>query len=89
MDPTYTVTYNGNNNTAGSVPTDGTSYIGGVSLVYNANSAAGGTGIAPSSSGSYYTAFSTQLILDNTGSFINTNGYTFGGWNSYFICSMD
>jgi uncharacterized repeat protein (TIGR02543 family) len=54
--------------------------IGGARLVYNANSAAGGIGTAPSSSGTYYTAFSTQPVVDNT--FTNTNGYTFGGWNT-------
>jgi uncharacterized repeat protein (TIGR02543 family) len=56
--------------------------IGGARLVYNANLAAGGTGTAPSSSGTYYTAFSTQPVVDNTGPFTNTNGYTFGGWNT-------
>ena len=56
--------------------------IGGARLVYNSNSAAGGTGTAPSSSGTYYTAFSTQPVVDNTGSFTNTNGYVFGGWNT-------
>jgi uncharacterized repeat protein (TIGR02543 family) len=137
---TFTVTYNGNENTSGNAPVDGsspynaganvtvlgntgspvlaktgyqfagwntladgsgTSYvggdeftiivnttlyaqwiIGGARLVYNANSTAGGTGTAPSSSGTYYTAFSTQPVVDNTGSFTNTNGYTFGGWNT-------
>ena len=56
--------------------------IGGVRLLYNANSAAGGSGTAPSSSGTYYTAFSTADVVGNTGSFTNTNGYTFGGWNT-------
>ena len=135
---TYTVTYNGNTNTSGTAPVDGSSpytaganvtvlgntgtltktgyqfagwntaangtgtnyvggdtftinanttlyaqwIIGGARLVYNANSAAGGTGTAPPSSGTYYTAFSTQPVVDNTGSFTNTNGYTFGGWNT-------
>jgi len=54
--------------------------IGGVRLVYNAGT--GGSGTAPSSSGTYYTAFSTQPVVDNTGPFTNTNGYTFGGWNT-------
>lgn len=54
--------------------------IGGVRLVYNANAASGGTGTAPPSSGTYYTAFSTQPIVGNT--FTNTNGYIFGGWNT-------
>ena len=135
---TYTVTYDGNTSTEGSVPTDelspysagfnvtvlgntgtlvktgyqfagwntaadgsGTNYvggntftinanttlyanfiIGGVRLLYSANSAAGGTGTAPSSSGTYYTAFSEVDVVGNTGSFTNTNGYTFGGWNT-------
>ena len=52
--------------------------IGGTRLVYNANS--GGSGTAPPSSGTYYTAFSTQPVVDNT--FTNTNGYTFSGWNT-------
>ena len=53
--------------------------VGGVRLVYNAGT--GGTGTAPSSSGTYYTAFSTQPIVGNTGSF--TNGTkVFGGWNT-------
>jgi uncharacterized repeat protein (TIGR02543 family) len=53
--------------------------IGGVRLVYNAGT--GGTGTAPSSSGTYYTAFSTADVVDNTGSF--TNGTkVFGGWNT-------
>jgi uncharacterized repeat protein (TIGR02543 family) len=54
--------------------------IGGTRLVYNANS--GGSGTAPPSSGTYYTAFSTQPVVGNTGPFTNTNGYTFGGWNT-------
>jgi uncharacterized repeat protein (TIGR02543 family) len=134
---TYIVTYIGNTNTGGSVPTDGsspyasgstvtilgntessvlvktgyqfagwntaadgsgTSYvgantftinanttlyaqwiIGGVRLVYNAGT--GGTGTAPSSSGTYYTAFSTQPVVGNTGSFSN-GAKVFGGWNT-------
>jgi uncharacterized repeat protein (TIGR02543 family) len=56
--------------------------IGGVRLVYNANAATGGTGTAPPSSGTYYTAFSVQPIVGNTGPFTNTNGYVFGGWNT-------
>ena len=134
---TYTVTYNGNTNTGGSAPTDGsspynsgtsvtilgnsgsltksgvaifagwntsadgsgTNYVGGDTfnitqnttlyarwvaagsrLRYNAGT--GGSGTAPSSSGTYYTPFSTANIVGNTGSFTNTNGYTFGGWNT-------
>ena len=53
--------------------------IGGTRLVYNANS--GGSGTAPSSSGTSYTAFSTQPVVGNTGPFTNVNGYIFGGWN--------
>jgi uncharacterized repeat protein (TIGR02543 family) len=53
--------------------------IGGVRLVYNAGT--GGSGTAPSSSGTYYTAFSTQPIVDNTGSFTN-GSLVFGGWNT-------
>ena len=56
--------------------------IGGVRLRYNANSTAGGTGTVPSSSETYYTAYSIQPVVDNTGPFTNTNDYTFGGWNS-------
>jgi uncharacterized repeat protein (TIGR02543 family) len=54
--------------------------IGGVRLVYNAGTS--GSGTAPLSSGTYYTSFSTQPIVGNTGSFTNTSGYTFGGWNT-------
>jgi uncharacterized repeat protein (TIGR02543 family) len=135
---TYTVTYNGNTNTSGTVPTDGSSpytagstvtvlgnsgslqwpgyffagwntaadglgtnyvggdtftinantilyaqwIIGGARLFYSANSTAGGTGTAPSRSGTAYTAFSTKPVVDNTGPFTNANGYTFGGWNT-------
>jgi uncharacterized repeat protein (TIGR02543 family) len=42
----------------------------------------GGSGTAPSSSGTYYTPFSTADIVGNTGSFTNSNGYIFGGWNT-------
>jgi uncharacterized repeat protein (TIGR02543 family) len=53
--------------------------IGGVRLVYNAGT--GGSGTAPVSSGTYYTGFSTQPVVGNTGSF--TNGTkVFGGWNT-------
>ena len=53
--------------------------IGGVRLVYNAGT--GGSGTAPTSSGTYYTAFSTQPIVGNTGSFANGTK-VFGGWNT-------
>ena len=51
-------------------------------LRYNANAGTGGSGPAPSSSGTYYTPFSTANIVGNTGPFTNTNGYAFGGWNT-------
>ena len=53
--------------------------IGGVTLRYNAGT--GGTGTAPSSSGTSYTAFSTVNVVDNTGSFTN-GSLQFGGWNT-------
>ena len=55
--------------------------IGGVRLVYNANPATGGSGTAPTSSGTYYTAFSIQPIVGNTGPFLNGTK-EFGGWNT-------
>jgi uncharacterized repeat protein (TIGR02543 family) len=55
--------------------------IGGARLVYNANTAAGGSGTAPPSSGTYYTPFSTQTVVGNTGSFSN-GAKVFGGWNT-------
>ena len=134
---TYSVTYNGNTNTSGNAPLDGSSpytagssvtvlgntgspvlsktgytfsgwntaadgsgtnyvggntfninanitlyaqwIIGGVTLIYNGNGNTGGT--APSSSGTNYTAFSIQPIVDNTGSFTN-GALVFGGWNT-------
>jgi len=56
--------------------------IGGVRLRYFPNSSAGGSGTAPSSSETYYTAFSTQPVVGNTGSFINTISPVFAGWNT-------
>ena len=57
--------------------------IGGARLVYNANTAAGGSGTAPPSSGTYYTPFSTQPVVGNTGSFSNSDpAKVFGGWNT-------
>ena len=53
--------------------------IGGVRLVYNAGT--GGSGTAPSSSGTFYTAFSTVDVVGNTGSFTN-GSKMFGGWNT-------
>lgn len=52
--------------------------IGGARLVYNAN---GGSGTAPASSGTYYTPFSTQSVVGNTGAFSNGTR-VFGGWNT-------
>ena len=55
-------------------------FIIGTRLAYNAGGN-GGTGTGPSSSGTVYTAFSIQPVVGNT--FTNTNGYTFGGWNTF------
>jgi uncharacterized repeat protein (TIGR02543 family) len=56
------------------------SYIGGGSrLRYFAGT--GGSGTAPSSSGTYYTPFSTANIVGNTGSFSN-GSLVFAGWNT-------
>jgi uncharacterized repeat protein (TIGR02543 family) len=51
----------------------------GARLRYNAGT--GGSGTAPSSSGTYYTPFSTADIVGNTGSFSN-GSLVFGGWNT-------
>jgi uncharacterized repeat protein (TIGR02543 family) len=48
-------------------------------LRYNAGT--GGSGTAPSSSGTYYTPYSTADIVGNTGSFSN-GSLVFGGWNT-------
>jgi uncharacterized repeat protein (TIGR02543 family) len=134
---TFTVTYDGNDNTGGAAPTDGsspyssgtsvsilgnsgsltksgvavfagwntsadgsgTNYVGddtfnitqntilyarwvaaGSRLRYNAGTGSG-TGTAPSSSGTYYTPFSTANIVGNTGSFSN-GSLVFAGWNT-------
>lgn len=53
---------------------------GAARLVYNSNSAEGGAGTAPSSSGTYYTPFSSAGVVGST--FTNSNGYLFGGWNT-------
>ena len=55
-------------------------WIIGVRLRYLSNTAAGGTGTAPASSGTFYPAYGTADIVGNT--FTNTNGYIFGGWNT-------
>jgi uncharacterized repeat protein (TIGR02543 family) len=49
-------------------------------LIYNANPTSGGTGTAPSSSNTSYPPYSSVDVVNNT--FTNTNGYTFGGWNT-------
>jgi uncharacterized repeat protein (TIGR02543 family) len=49
-------------------------------LRYNAGT--GGSGTAPSSSGTYYTPFSSANIVGNTGSFTNTTSPVFAGWNT-------
>jgi uncharacterized repeat protein (TIGR02543 family) len=134
---TYTVTYLGNGNTGGNVPTDGsspynsgtsvtvlgnsgtltksgvalfagwntaadgsgTNYVGGDNFTITQNTTLyarwisagsriryfagnGGSGTAPSSSGTYYTPFSTANIAGNTGSFTNTTSPVFAGWNT-------
>ena len=53
--------------------------IGGVRLIYNGNGNTGGT--PPSSSGTFYTAFSTVDVVGNTGLFTN-GSLVFGGWNT-------
>jgi uncharacterized repeat protein (TIGR02543 family) len=49
-------------------------------LIYNSNTVSGGTGTAPVSSGTSYPPYTSVDIVNNT--FTNTNGYTFGGWNT-------
>ena len=134
----YTVTYNGNTNTSGTAPVDGsspytggstvtvlgnsgspvlaktgyqfagwntaadgsgTSYVGGNTFTINADTTlyaqwipqlsgvtllyaagTGGSGTAPSSSGTTYPTYSTQPVVGNAGF---TNGaLVFGGWNT-------
>jgi uncharacterized repeat protein (TIGR02543 family) len=53
--------------------------IGGVQLVYNFGT--GGSGTPPPSSGTTYPTFSTQPVVDNTGTFTRS-GFTFAGWNT-------
>jgi len=53
---------------------------GGVRLVYNQGT--GGTGTAPASSDTYYTAYSAQPVVGNIGSFSN-GSKVFGGWNTF------
>jgi uncharacterized repeat protein (TIGR02543 family) len=64
-------------------PADTTLYaqwiIGGVRLVYNAGT--GGTGTAPSSSGTSYIPYTSADVFGNTGSFTN-GALVFGGWNT-------
>ena len=45
-------------------------------------SGTGGTGTAPSSSGTFYPAYSTENIVGNTGSFTNATSPVFAGWNT-------
>ena len=54
--------------------------VAGSRVRYNAGT--GGSGTAPSSSGTYYTPFSNAVISDNTGSFANTTSPVFAGWNT-------
>ena len=51
----------------------------GVQLVYNFGTS--GSGTAPSSSGTFYPAYSAQPVVDNTGPFTRS-GFTFAGWNT-------
>jgi uncharacterized repeat protein (TIGR02543 family) len=53
--------------------------ISGVQLVYNFGTS--GSGTAPSSSGTFYPAYSAQPVVDNTGPFTRS-GFTFAGWNT-------
>ena len=133
---TFTMTYDGNTNTSGTAPVDGSSpyapgstvtilgntgspvlaktgfgfggwntvadgsgtpYVGENTFTINADTTVyaqwiigvrlrylagtGGSGTAPSSSGTFYPAYSTQPIVDNTGSFSN-GSLVFGGWNT-------
>jgi uncharacterized repeat protein (TIGR02543 family) len=50
----------------------------GFRIIYNGNE---GSGTAPSSSGTFYPAYSTENIVDNTGSFSN-GSLVFAGWNT-------
>jgi uncharacterized repeat protein (TIGR02543 family) len=58
--------------------------ISGVQLVYNFGTS--GSGTAPSSSGTFYPAYSAQPVVDNTGPFTRS-GFTFAGWNTTAIGS--
>jgi uncharacterized repeat protein (TIGR02543 family) len=53
--------------------------VSGIPLVYLAGT--GGSGTAPPSSETYYPTFSTQPVVDNTGTFTRS-GYIFAGWNT-------
>jgi uncharacterized repeat protein (TIGR02543 family) len=53
--------------------------IGGVRLLYDPGT--GGSGTPPPSSGTTYPTFSTQPVVDNTGTFTRS-GFTFAGWNT-------
>jgi uncharacterized repeat protein (TIGR02543 family) len=54
--------------------------IGGFRITYNGNNFTGGT--VPSSSGTFYPAYSTENIVGNTGSLTNTSSPVFAGWNT-------
>jgi uncharacterized repeat protein (TIGR02543 family) len=54
--------------------------IGGFRITYNGNGFTEGT--VPSSSGTFYPAYSTENIVGNTGSLANTISPVFAGWNT-------
>ena len=53
--------------------------LSGVQLVYNFGT--GGAGTPPPSSGTFYDTYSSQPVVDNTGTFTRA-GFTFAGWNT-------
>jgi len=53
--------------------------LSGVQLVYNFGT--GGAGTPPPSSGTFYDTYSSQPVVDNTGTFTRS-GFTFAGWNT-------
>ncbi|AQR94497.1 beta strand repeat-containing protein [Clostridium saccharoperbutylacetonicum] len=84
---TYTVTYDGNGNTGGTVPTDSTDDIfiqnprlasSTYNVMYNGNGNTGGT--VPTDSTSY-TSGTIVTAASNSGNLVKT-GYTFAGWNT-------
>jgi uncharacterized repeat protein (TIGR02543 family) len=54
--------------------------LSGVQLVYNRGTGTG-TGDPPLSSGTFYDTYSSQPVVDNTGTFTRA-GFTFAGWNT-------